>query len=80
MFDLTIISPRKVVFENEVEKVLLDGEQTEFELSSFHAPLIDVLRSGRIVIDGKRAVAIERGVVNFFNNRCVILIEEKKNK
>ena len=76
MFDLTVISPKKVVFEDVVKKVWLDGDDSEFEILSFHQHLLGVLGEGDIVINDKTAIPIKRGVVKFFENKCLILIEE----
>jgi len=78
MFDLKIISPRRVIFEKEVSRVWLDGDDTEYEFLSFHAPCIGVLREGNIVIDGKVAIPIRQGVARFVNNECMILVEENE--
>lgn len=76
MFDLTVISPERILFNDAVNRVLLDGDDTEYELLSFHAHLIGVLRRGRIIIDNKKAIAIKKGIVKFFENKCTILVEE----
>ena len=76
MFDLTIITPERILFKDAVDRVFLDGDDTEYELLSFHASLLGVLRRGQIVIDNKKAIPIQAGVVKFFENKCVILIQE----
>ena len=76
MFDLTITSPKRVLFDDAVNHVFLDGDDTEYEILSFHAHLVGVLREGRIVIDNKTAVPIKKGIVRFYENRCSVLIEE----
>ena len=37
---------------------------------------IDCLRPGDVVVDGKESIPIKRGMVKFFNNECMILVEE----
>lgn len=76
MFDLTIISPQRILFDDAVERVFLDGDDSEYELLSFHAHLIGVLREGKIIINNKSVIRIRKGVVNFYENRCMILVEE----
>ena len=78
MFDLTIISPERVLFNEAVTRVVLDGDESEYELLSFHAHLIGVLREGDIVIDNKSMIPIRKGVVKFYENKCLILVEERK--
>ena len=76
MFDLTVISPKRVIFDDAVNHVFLDGNDTEYEILSFHAHLIGILREGRIIIDNKKAIPVKKGIVRFYENRCSILIEE----
>ena len=78
MFDLKVVSPRRVLFDNAVDRVFLDGDDTEYELLSFHAHLVGVLQKGTIVIDNKKAIPIEKGIVRFYENQCLILVEEAK--
>ena len=76
MFDLTIISPKRVIFEDAVRQLALDGDDSEYELLSFHQHLLGVLQEGNIVIDSKIAIPIKKGVVQFYENKCLILVEE----
>ena len=76
MFDLTVISPQRVFFDDAVSKLWLDGDETEYEILSIHAHLMGVLRKGRIVINGNKAIPIRKGIIQFYENRCLILIEE----
>ncbi len=77
MFDLTIISPKKILYNDAVNQLFLDGDDTEYELLSFHAHLIGVLRPGRIVINNKLAIPIKKGIVTFYENKCTVLVEEE---
>ena len=76
MFDLMITSPKRVLFDDAVNHVFLDGDDVEYELLSFHAHLVGVLREGLIVIDNKKAIPIKKGIVRFYENKCTILVEE----
>lgn len=76
MFDLTIITPKKVLFEDAVERVLIDGDESEYELMSFHAKTLGILRAGDIIINNKIAIPIKAGIVSFNDNKCFILAEE----
>ena len=76
MFDLTVVSPKQVLFNDAVNHVFLDGDDSEYELLSFHAHLIGVLREGQIVINNKHAIPIKKGIVRFYENKCAILVEE----
>ena len=76
MFDLTIVTPKRVIFEDAVERVLVDGDDSEYELMSFHSKTLGILREGDIVINNKIAIPIKAGIVSFNDNKCLILAEE----
>lgn len=73
---VTILNPKHVVFEGEAESVFLPGDQAEFELLDFHAPIVSLLRPGNVVVDWHRSIPIKKGMVKFDNNECMILVEE----
>lgn len=76
MFDLTIVTPKRVIFEDAVERVLIDGDDSEYELMSFHAKTLGLLREGEIIINNKVSIPIRAGIVSFNDNKCLILAEE----
>ncbi|MFT7637192.1 MAG: F0F1-type ATP synthase epsilon subunit [Candidatus Omnitrophota bacterium] len=76
MFDLLVVSPKRVIFDEAVEKVRLDGDQSEYEFLSFHARTMGKLRQGNVIIDEKHTIPIKSGVVRFIDNQCTILCEE----
>ena len=75
MFDVTILNPQRVLFEGKAEKVFLQGNEGEFEILDYHAPLMSLLKEGKIVIDGKKSLAIKRGIARFAQNSLVVLAE-----
>lgn len=76
MFDLTIMSPQRVLYKDAVNSAFFEGDECEFELLSFHAHLISVLQTGRIIINGKKLIRIRKGIVKFYENKCMVLVEE----
>ena len=74
--NVTILSPKHVVFEGEAKSVFLPGDMAEFELLDFHAPIISLLRAGNIVMDWKEKIPIKKGMVRFDDGDCVVLVEE----
>lgn len=76
MFKVTILNPKRTIFEADAKSVFLPGDSGEFEVLEFHKPIISLLRQGEIVIDGAKSVAIEKGVVRMYNNELVALVEE----
>jgi len=76
MFTLTIVSPKALLFEGQVKSVFLPGDKGEFEVLLHHAPIVSLLKEGTVVVDWERAIRIKKGIVKFFNNDCVILVDE----
>lgn len=71
-----ILNPKHVVFDGEAKSVFLPGDMAEFELMDYHAPIVSLLRPGKVIVDWETEVPITRGMVKFDNNECMILIEE----
>ena len=76
---VTILNPKHVIFEGEAWSVFLPGDLAEFELMDYHAPIVSLLRPGRVIVDWERAVPIRKGMVKFDNNECMILVEEESH-
>ncbi|MFC1709568.1 hypothetical protein ACFL2J_05910 [Candidatus Omnitrophota bacterium] len=74
MLDVTIISPRQMVFKGQANGVILPGEYGVFEILLFHKPLLSRLIGGRIDIDGN-SYPILRGVVKVEQNRVTAIVE-----
>ena len=76
MFKVTIINPRRTIYEGQAESVFLPGEEGEFEILEFHKPIISLVRKGEIIIDRNKYIAISKGVVRMRQNELVALVEE----
>ncbi|RLD67739.1 MAG: ATP synthase F1 subunit epsilon [Bacteroidetes bacterium] len=74
-----IITPDKIVFEGEANKVLLPGIDGWFEILDHHAPLVSILSAGEIkVTDAKKEeqlIPINGGVIEVNDNHIKILAE-----
>ena len=75
-FSLKVLNPKHVVFEGNVGSVFLPGDAGEFEVLPYHVPIVSLLKEGVIVVDWKTRIPIKRGMVRFFGDECVILLEE----
>ncbi len=73
---LKVLSPRRVVYEGTAHAIQLAGDLAEFEIMDYHAPIVSLLRPGNVVVDGQHKIPINRGMVKFSGNECVILVEE----
>lgn len=73
---VTILNPKHVIFEGEAKSVFLPGDMAEFEILDGHAPIVSLLRPGKVVVDWEHVVPIQQGMVRFDKAECVILVEE----
>ncbi|HSG68480.1 MAG TPA: ATP synthase F1 subunit epsilon [Bacteroidales bacterium] len=76
---LEIITPDKSVYTGEVSLVQLPGIDGSFEILNNHAPLISVLKEGKIKIrdeQGKEQFfEVKGGVIEVLKNKVLILAE-----
>ena len=75
LFKLAIMNPDKMIFEGDAERIFLPGETGEFELLPYHYPILSLLKQGEIVIDLKYSIAVKKGLVKFFKNDCIVIVE-----
>jgi len=71
-----ILSPKRLIYENDIQSIFLTGDKGEYEILAYHYPLLGVLKKSDVVINWKERIPIENGVVRFFANECTILVEE----
>jgi F0F1-type ATP synthase epsilon subunit len=79
-FHLTIMDADKMIFNDNVSHLFLQGDKGEYELLAYHYPVLGLLKSGNIFIDWKYYIEIRKGVVRFFKNECTILAELKGSR
>ncbi len=76
---LDIITPDTTLFSGEVTLVQLPGKDGSFEILNQHAPLISVLKSGKIrILDRSKQelfFEVKSGVVEVRNNKILVLSE-----
>ncbi len=76
---IEIINPDKTIYSGEAEIVQLPGKDGSFEILNNHAPLIAVLREGKIkLVDHKnenKFFEIKGGVIEVLHNKVLILAE-----
>ena len=78
-FRCTILSPKNLVFESDVNSLFIIGDRSEYEILAYHYPLIGLVQKGDLIIDWKRRIPIRSGILRFFANECTMLIEESEN-
>lgn len=76
---LEIITPEKIIFEGEINRVRVPGAMGSFEVLKKHAPIISILEAGSIKIVGvdgyDQYIQIKGGVIEVKNNKVIILAE-----
>lgn len=78
MLKLKIVSPEKIVYDGEVESVLVPGTQGSFEILTDHAPIISSLEPGKVeyaTADGKQQLMIAGGFVEVLKNAVSLCVE-----
>lgn len=77
---LRIVSPEKVVFDGDVDSVLVPGTLGSFEILTDHAPIISSLQEGKVEYTtkaGREQMAITGGFVEVQKNEVRLCIERK---
>ncbi len=74
-----IIDPDKTIFSGDAEIVQLPGKDGSFEILNNHAPIISVLKEGKVKIVDKakntQFFEINGGVIEVLKNKILILAE-----
>jgi len=50
MIELKVVSPKKVIFQKEIEMAVLPGTEGDFAAMQDHSPFISSLRPGQMAI------------------------------
>lgn len=64
------------MFQGEIESLFVAADTGEFELLPYHYPVLAILKEGNIIINWQEYVPVKFGLLKFFANDCVILVEE----
>ncbi len=76
---IEIINPDKTIFSGEADLVQLPGKDGSFEILNNHAPIISVLKKGKVkIVDKdkeKHFFEINGGVIEVVKNKVLILAE-----
>lgn len=75
MLKLKIVTPERVEFDGQVERVVVPGTQGQFEILTNHAPIISTLQKGIIVYDSNQ-LQILGGFVEVQKNEVSLCVEK----
>lgn len=77
--DVQIVTPDKTIFQGEASLVQLPGIDGSFEIMNMHAPLISILKEGKVKLvfadKTTQFYEIKGGVVEVLKNKVLILAE-----
>lgn len=74
MFKVSIFDQGRKLYEDLVSQVSLPGAEGEFAVLDFHAPMISLLKAGRVLVDG-RHLPIRKGIAMVQRNELLVLVE-----
>ena len=78
MLKLRIVSPERVVYDGEAERVNVPGILGNFEILQHHAPIISALQDGKVVYvnaDGDHELEVHGGFVEVQKDRVSLCVE-----
>lgn len=76
---LKIVTPERIEFEGEINRVVVSGTLGEFEVLENHAPIISSLEHGKIVYeskDGLHTLDVSGGFIEVKKNLVSICVEK----
>lgn len=72
-----LLTPDKVLFDDEAVSVSLPGVDGRFQLLNLHAAMVSSLAEGEVVIEDskneKHSFSINGGILEILNNKAIIL-------
>ncbi len=79
-FNIEIISPDKLIFNEEVDMVIIPALEGDIGILEKHMPLVTSLRLGLVYIYKNQKLLkkflINGGIIEVFDNKCTLLSED----
>jgi F-type H+-transporting ATPase subunit epsilon len=76
---IEIISPEATIFSGEVKRAKFPGKEGSFEVLNNHAPIVSVLKKGKIkLVDANNQATfyeVNGGVIEMNKNKIIVLAE-----
>lgn len=79
---VSVLNPRKMIYEGHAKKVILPGADGEIGILDFHQSFLCPLKAGSLLIsrDWKgqpKAISIKKGIAKMADNSLTILVGEE---
>ncbi|MEA3358245.1 MAG: F0F1 ATP synthase subunit epsilon [Thermodesulfobacteriota bacterium] len=77
-FRLELVTAEKTIYSDDVNMVIVWGQEGQLGILPHHAPLMTVLQPGELIIrkeDKKTYMAVSGGFLEILNDRVVILAD-----
>ena len=79
-FNLEIISPQEIIYNQDVDLVIFPGVEGDFGVLKHHTPFLTYLRVGLVYIYTKnnleKSFLVNGGVVEVLKEKCSLLTED----
>ena len=79
-FNFEIISPQEVMFDQDVDLVILPGIEGDFGVLKKHMPFLTSLRLGLVYVYKNNKLInsfiVNEGIVEVLENKCTLLTED----
>ena len=79
MIKFKIVTPEKVIYENEIEQISIPTMTGEITILPHHIPLVSVIKAGELKIkdkDGDHNMAISGGFLEVRKNNEIIILAD----
>ena len=79
MLKFKIVTPEKVIYENEISQVTIPTMNGEITILPHHIPLVSVLKAGELKIkdkDGEHNLAVSGGFLEVRGNNEIIILAD----
>ncbi len=77
---LRIMNPDRMIHEEYIDSLFVQGDTGEYELLPFHYPVFGLLRQGDLIMNWEKKLRVDKGVLRFNDNECVVLVELSVDK
>ena len=78
MLKLKIVSPKRVVYDDVIDSIVVPGTLGQFEILENHAPIISTLEKGQVRFrtpQGEQTLDITTGFVTVKKNQVNVCVE-----